>query len=64
MNRAIEFAKDIKQKQEIIKSTKSKYLKTDLSKSVKRSIKELKYYCKLKGINYCELSKEFIDKLT
>ena len=63
MNRAIEFAKDIKQKQEIIKSTKSKYLKTDLSKSVKRSIKELKYYCKLKGINYCELSKEFIDKL-
>ena len=63
MNRAIEFAKDIKQKQEIIKSTKRKYLKTDLTKHVKRSIKELKYYCKSKGINYCELSKEFIDKL-
>lgn len=63
MNKAIEFAQEIRKKQEIINNTNSRYLKTDLSKSVKRSIKELKYYCKLKGINYCELSKEFIDKL-
>ena len=63
MNRAIEFAKYIKQKQEIINNTSSRHLKTDLTKCVKRSIKELKFYCKSKGINYCELSKEFIDKL-
>ena len=63
MNRAIEFAQEIRKKQEIINNTNSRHLKTDLTKCVKRSIKELKFYCKSKGINYCELSKEFIDKL-
>lgn len=66
MLKALEFAQEIKRKQEAIKKSNSRHLKNDYSKSIKRDIKELKYYCKQKGIDYKRLmpfSDDFINKL-
>ena len=63
MNKAIELAKEIQRKQKAIQETKSDKLKRDYTKSVARSIRDLKYYCKVKKLNYIQLSDEFINKL-
>lgn len=66
MRKALDFVKEIKRKQNAIKQTNSKRLKNDYSKSIKRDIRELKYYCKQKGIDYKTLmpfSYDFINKL-
>lgn len=64
MNKAIEYAKDIIRKQKVLDTTTNFYVKRDYSKSIRRSAKELKYYCKAKGISYeAVFSKAFIDKL-
>jgi transposase InsO family protein len=52
MLKAIEFAKEILKKKHIAKTTESHTLKRDTEKCVHRSEKELRYYCKTKGLNY------------
>ena len=63
MNKAIELAKEIQRKHKAIQNTKSEKLKKDYTKSIARSIRELKYYCNAQGLNYARLSDEFISKL-
>lgn len=66
MRKALEFVQEIKRKQEAIEKTNSRHLINDYKKSIKRDIKELKYYCEIKGIDYNQLmpfSNEFINKL-
>jgi predicted helicase len=58
MNRAIEFAKDIERKKHVLKTATSYKLINDYSKSVKRSIRELKYYCRTRGLNFQEVMRE------
>lgn len=57
MNKAIETAKEIGRKQKALQKTKSDKLKSDYGKSIHRSIKELRFYCKCKGLNYNEVIK-------
>ena len=63
MNRAIELVKEIQRKRKAIQNTKSEKLKRDYTKSITRSIRDLKYYCNAKGLDYARLSDEFISKL-
>lgn len=64
MNKAIEYARDIIRKQKVLDTTTNYYIKRDYNKSIRRSARELKHYCKAKGISYeVVLSKAFIDKL-
>lgn len=66
MRKALEFVQEIKRKQEVIEKSDSRHLINDYTKSIKRDIKELKYYCKQKGIDYNQLmpfSVEFTNKL-
>ena len=58
MNNAIEFAKEIERKKQAIKQSTSDNLKRQYRKSVNRSIKELKYYCNLRGLSINEVWKE------
>lgn len=55
MNKALEFAKEIKEKEEAVKKSNSDYFKRDYRKSIERDRKELKYYCKQKDIDFDKL---------
>ena len=55
MKRAIELAAEIERKKAAIHKTKSEYLRRDYGKSIKRSMAELKYYCRSRGIDYDEV---------
>lgn len=55
---AINYAKEIYRKRIAVEKTKSDTLKRDYWKNIKKSRKELKYYCKMTGLNYAEI----IDK--
>ena len=57
MNKAIEAAKEIERKQKALQKTKSDKLKSDYGKSIRRSMNELRYYCRCKGISYSEVIK-------
>lgn len=63
MNKALELAQEIRRKQSAVQKTKSEKLKRDYSKSIVRSIRDLKYYCKSKNLDYVRISEEFISKL-
>ena len=52
MKQAIDFAKEILRKKQAIRESKSIRLCRDYQKSVDKSIKELRYYCKTTGLNY------------
>lgn len=52
MNKAIEYANEIKRKQKVVNTTDNPYLKRDYEKNIKRSIRQLRWYCKEKGLNF------------
>ena len=52
MNKAIEYANEIKRKQKVAKAIDNPYLKRDYEKSIKCSIRQLRWYCKEKGLNF------------
>lgn len=55
MKQAVEFAKEILRKQAAVKTSKSQKLKNDYSRSIKQDIRDLKYYCYRKNLNYNEV---------
>lgn len=57
MDEAIKFMKEINRKRKAINSTKSDYLVNDYSKSVRRDIEDLKFYCRCHGISFAEVVK-------
>lgn len=63
MNKALELAQEIRRKQSAVQKTKSEKLKRDYSKSIVRSIRDLKYYCKAMNLDYVRISEEFTSKL-
>ena len=58
---AITHAMEILRKEEAIRKTKSEKLKRDYSKNVKKSIKELKYYCKINGLRFMDVMKKAVE---
>lgn len=52
MRKAIDFAREIVRKKQVVRGCKSASLHRDYQKSVDRSVRELRYYCKEKGLNY------------
>lgn len=57
MKQAVKFAKEILRKQKAIE-TSSQKLKNDYSRSVKQDIRDLKYYCYRRNLNYEEVMKQ------
>lgn len=55
MKQAIEFAREILRKEDAIRRTKSKNLKWQYGRNLVKSRKELRYYCKQKGIDVSEV---------
>ena len=58
---AITHAMEILRKKEAIRKTKSEKLKRDYSKNVKKSIKELKYYCKINGLRFMDVMQKAVE---
>ena len=58
---AITHAMEILRKEEAIRKTKSEKLKRDYSKNVKKSIKELKYYCKMNGLRFMDAMQKAVE---
>ena len=58
---AITHAMKILRKEEAIRKTKSEKLKRDYSKNVKKSIKELKYYCKMNGLRFMDVMQKAVE---
>lgn len=58
---AITHAMEILRKKEAIRKTKSEKLKRDYSKNVKKSIKELKYYCKMNGLRFMDVMQKAVE---
>lgn len=58
---AINHAMEILRKEEAIRKTKSEKLKRDYSKNVKKSIKELKYYCKMNGLRFMDVMQKAVE---
>lgn len=55
MEQAMIEINDIKRMEEAIKKTDSPYLINDYQKAIARKTKELKLYCKYKGLDYEKL---------
>ena len=55
MKQAVDFAKEILRKQAAIEASSSQKLKNDYSRSVKQDIRDLKYYCYRRNLNYNEV---------
>ena len=55
MNQAIKLAKEILRKQEALEKTKSTMLRVDYQKNIHYMQRELRYYCKARGISYSEV---------
>lgn len=58
---AITHAMEILRKEAAIRKTKSEKLKRDYSKNVKKSIKELKYYCKMNGLRFMDVMQKAVE---
>jgi hypothetical protein len=58
MNRAIEFAEGIWEKKRAIAKSPNGWLAEDYKKSVNSDIKDLKYYCSVKGFNWREVMRK------
>lgn len=58
MKQAVDFAKEILRKQKAIETSSSQKLKNDYSRSVKQDIRDLKYYCYRRNLNYEEVMKQ------
>lgn len=57
MRQALILVDEIKRKKEALKRKRSDCLINDYTKSIKRDMKELKDYCKFKGLDFGRLEK-------
>lgn len=57
MKQALILVDEINRKLQAFEKTKSPYLVRDYGKSIKDDLRELKTYCKYKGINFKRLTK-------
>lgn len=55
MKQAKEMAKEIYRKKQALQKTKSEHLKRDYTKSINSDLRELKDYCKFKGLDIKEV---------
>ena len=62
MKQALKMIEEITRKKDALKSTSSKYLKRDYSRSIWSDLQELKEYCSYKGIDYESLIKQIERK--
>ena len=57
MRQALKLVDEIQRKKVAIGRTRSERLKNDYTKSIKSDLKELRVYCKYKGLDYRPLQK-------
>lgn len=57
MKQARKLLEKIDRKKQALLKTDSEHLKKDYSKSIKSDLKELKDYCKFKGLDFEELTR-------
>lgn len=60
MKQAEKLIQEINRKVIAIQQTESRYLRKDYYASIKKDMRELKAYCKYKGINYEEVRREIL----